>query len=83
MTSPDHPSGTDRCYEALTVGRDRFDAVVNIQGDGAYHAGAVDQLCAALREAEGGIATLAQVVTDEYNGLEQSPEKCSSPRMRT
>ncbi len=34
MTSTEHRSGTDRCYEALTkVGDDRFDVVVNIQGD--------------------------------------------------
>ena len=34
MTSTSHRSGTDRCYEALTkVGADRFDVVVNIQGD--------------------------------------------------
>ena len=34
MTSAEHRSGTDRCYEALTkVGEDRFDVVVNIQGD--------------------------------------------------
>jgi len=33
MTSPNHRSGTDRCYEAcMKVGSD-FDVVVNIQGD--------------------------------------------------
>ena len=33
MTSIDHKSGTDRCYEACTkIGGD-FDVVVNIQGD--------------------------------------------------
>src|SRR5574344_415202 len=34
MTSTSHRSGTDRCYEALTkVGADKYDVVVNIQGD--------------------------------------------------
>lgn len=67
MTSTDHPSGTDRCYEALErLGRDRFDAVVNIQGDEPFIAPAqIDEVCAALRGAPGGIATLAQVVTDD------------------
>ena len=66
LTRADHPSGTDRCYEALTlVGRDRFDAVVKIQGDEPFVVPEqIDQLCAALR-VSGGIATLAQVVTDD------------------
>lgn len=33
MTSPNHKSGTDRCYEALTKTPGDFDVVVNIQGD--------------------------------------------------
>ncbi len=34
MTSSSHRSGTDRCYEALTkIGENKFDVVVNIQGD--------------------------------------------------
>ncbi len=34
MTSVNHKSGTDRCYEALCkVGEDNYDVVVNIQGD--------------------------------------------------
>jgi 3-deoxy-manno-octulosonate cytidylyltransferase (CMP-KDO synthetase) len=67
ITSAAHPSGTDRCHEALTVvGGDRFDAVVNIQGDEPFIVPAqIDELCAALKEAPGGIATLAQVVTDD------------------
>lgn len=67
MTSPDHPSGTDRCAEALQhCGAEHFDAVVNIQGDEPFIVPAqIDELCAALREARGGIATLAQVVADD------------------
>lgn len=34
MTSTEHRSGTDRCYEALTkVGENDYDVVINIQGD--------------------------------------------------
>ncbi len=67
MTSADHPSGTDRCFEALQqLGADRFDAVVNIQGDEPFIEPAqIDEVCATLRNAPGGIATLAQVVTDD------------------
>lgn len=67
MTSALHPSGTDRCWEALTlVGAHRYDAVVNIQGDEPFIAPQqIDELCAALRDAPGGIATLAQAVTDD------------------
>lgn len=33
MTSTEHKSGTDRCYEAYTKIGDGYDVVVNIQGD--------------------------------------------------
>lgn len=33
MTSPNHQSGTDRCFEAYTKVGEEFDVVVNIQGD--------------------------------------------------
>lgn len=67
MTSPEHASGTDRCWEALELsGSDRYDAVVNIQGDEPFIIPAqIKELCQALKGAEGGIATLAQVVQDD------------------
>ena len=33
MTSSQHPSGTDRCWEAVQQQKEQFDAVINIQGD--------------------------------------------------
>lgn len=33
MTSPDHHSGTDRCAEVLDALDEKFDVVINIQGD--------------------------------------------------
>lgn len=67
MTSPSHPSGTDRCWEALEKARpEQFDAVVNIQGDEPFIVPAqIDELCAAIAVPDAAIATLAQVVTDD------------------
>ncbi len=67
MTSSEHPSGTDRCWEALEqVGKDRFDAVVNVQGDEPFIVPEqIDELCACLLEPGVAIATLAQVVSDD------------------
>ncbi len=69
MTSPAHPSGTDRCHEALhLIGSDKYDGVVNIQGDEPFiEPEQIDALCRVLLSATGGIATLAQEVTDDVD----------------
>jgi 3-deoxy-manno-octulosonate cytidylyltransferase (CMP-KDO synthetase) len=69
MTSAAHPSGTDRCWEALEhCGADQFDAVVNIQGDEPFIVPVqIDELCSAIGSEGASIATLAQAVTDDHD----------------
>lgn len=65
MTRADHPSGTDRCREALDLLGDGFDAVVNIQGDEPFIDPArIDQVADLIRRDDTVIATLAEPVTD-------------------
>ena len=33
MTSDQHRSGTDRCYEAFTKLKEHYDVIINVQGD--------------------------------------------------
>lgn len=64
MTRPDHPSGTDRCREALDL-MEGFDAVVNIQGDEPFIAPSrIDEVAALIRRDDTAIATLAEAITD-------------------
>ncbi len=67
MTSPDHRSGTDRCWEAVSIlGAKKYDAVVNIQGDEPFIVPEqIDQVCAMLKDPDVSIVTLAQVITDD------------------
>ncbi|MBK6774630.1 MAG: 3-deoxy-manno-octulosonate cytidylyltransferase [Flavobacteriales bacterium] len=66
MTRRDHPSGTDRCHEALMFSGATFDGVVNIQGDEPFVVPAqIDEAAEALNEDGVDIATLAQVITDD------------------
>lgn len=76
MTSTEHRSGTDRCYEALTkVGADKFDVVVNIQGDEPF---IQPQQLHAVRDcftdASVDIATLVKpfTVADGFSTLENA-----------
>lgn len=64
MTRPDHPSGTDRCAEAVGL-RDDIDVVVNIQGDEPFIR--PDQIAAVTAPfaAGAGLATLARRIADE------------------
>ena len=68
MTSSDHPSGTDRCREAISKIEGDWDYVINIQGDEPFiDPGEIGRLASALEEANGDIqiATLVVPIKDK------------------
>lgn len=58
MTSSHHPSGTDRCAEALQQQTDSYDYVINIQGDEPFIDPQQISGLAALLDGETQLATL-------------------------
>ena len=63
MTSSQHPSGTDRCWEAVQQQKEQFDAVINIQGDEPFvHPHQIQKLIHCLEYDEVQIATLAKKI---------------------
>lgn len=69
MTSKDHKSGTDRCYEAyINIGKS-FDVIINIQGDEPFiqpEQILTIQECF-FSDPETEIATLAKPITSEFD----------------
>lgn len=68
LTRADHPSGSDRVFEAVSIiDPDRHhDAIINIQGDlPTIEAEAVKAVFSPLADGGIDIATLATVITDE------------------
>lgn len=60
MTAADHPSGTDRVFEAASKMSDDFDLVLNLQGDEPLlHPSQVEGLLGLFADKTVGIATLA------------------------
>jgi len=65
MTSENHPSGTDRCLEALEKSGLHADAVINIQGDEPFVSPhQIDALANLISKPEVEIATLAKRIHD-------------------
>ena len=63
MTSPDHPSGTDRCFEAYQKNNEEFDAVINIQGDEPFiHPEQIDELAECISRSSTQIGTLCKLM---------------------
>lgn len=62
MTSPNHKSGTDRCWEAISkIGADKYDVVINIQGDEPFvHPTQIQLLKDCFNNPDTQIATLVK-----------------------
>lgn len=81
MTSVNHRSGTDRCYEALQkVGEDKFDVVVNIQGDEPFiQKEQLETICDCFSDSSIDIATLVKPFSAD-SGFE-ALENVNSPKV--
>jgi 3-deoxy-manno-octulosonate cytidylyltransferase (CMP-KDO synthetase) len=73
MTSEHHPSGTDRCYEALTKEKEKFDYAINIQGDEPFIEASQIDLLTSYLDGETQLATLIKKI-DSYEQLYSNSE---------
>lgn len=65
MTSENHQSGTDRCYEVLTLQDAVYDYVINIQGDEPFINPAQIDLLAGLLDGKTQLGTLVKQIEDQ------------------
>ena len=66
LTDPKHPSGTDRCREALDMLEIPYDAVVNIQGDEPFiDPNEINQVIDLISQEGISLASLAKRIVDE------------------
>jgi 3-deoxy-manno-octulosonate cytidylyltransferase (CMP-KDO synthetase) len=64
MTNTNHPSGTDRCFEAVQQLDAKFDYAINIQGDEpCIFPEQIDELAMCLAQSKPELATLVKKVT--------------------
>lgn len=76
MTSSEHPSGTDRCLEALQKMPENFDAVINIQGDEPFiHPEQILKIADCLQEENTQIATLGKIASSKEGVLDVNAPK--------
>ncbi len=75
LTSPDHRSGTDRCYEAYCKVGEPFDAVLNVQGDEPFiRPEQIQTILGCFDDPETDIATLVRpfLEGDGWEALENT-----------
>ena len=66
MTSPDHKSGTDRCWEAYLKQGEEYDVVINVQGDEPFIAESqLRSIMECFNDEATDIATLVKPFTPE------------------
>ncbi|MFM7726313.1 MAG: 3-deoxy-manno-octulosonate cytidylyltransferase, partial [Flavobacteriales bacterium] len=76
MTSPNHPSGTDRCLEAYQRLGIAADAIINVQGDEPFvDASQLETLASLISKPAVTIATLAKKISDTATLLDSSKVK--------
>lgn len=82
LTDPDHPSGSDRIWEALTKTDPSgdYDTVVNLQGDlPTLEPGLISDVAAPLGETNADIATLVAEITEPNERTNPNVVKCVTP----
>ena len=80
MTSPDHRSGTDRCWEAYCKQGREYDVVVNVQGDEPFiHPSQLEAVKRCFDDPATDIATLVKPFT-EADGPRKSQLAQGGPR---
>lgn len=63
LTSPDHASGTDRCLEVLEKLPNKYDILINIQGDEpGIKAAQIQELISLFKQSDVEIATLKHLI---------------------
>ena len=76
MTSSEHPSGTDRCYEALQQSGGSYDFVINIQGDEPFvQPKQINILATCLQDTHTQLATLVKKIEDVDTLLDPNKPK--------
>ena len=76
LTDPNHPSGTDRCREALYMVEGHYDAVVNIQGDEPFiDPEQINQVIELIGRNDTQLASLAKRIEDEKELFSQNTVK--------
>lgn len=69
MTSPNHPTGTDRCAEVALRFQDEYDVCINIQGDEPFiNPDQIDELARLFDDSTTQIGTLVSRIS-EYDEL--------------
>jgi 3-deoxy-manno-octulosonate cytidylyltransferase (CMP-KDO synthetase) len=64
-TKPEHPSGTDRCYEAYQKLNKQFDFIINVQGDEPFIQPEQIRTLANILTPDAELATLIKKIEDE------------------
>ena len=76
MTSTLHQSGTDRCAEVVNKLTEKYDVIINIQGDEPFiDPKQITQLCNCFLDEKTQIATLTKSITDQADLFNENKVK--------